>query len=616
MPIDTNGVFARSNNSFSEPVIGTTISPADAMALFDDFDAALNGDLGTSTTSLDIATVVGAGTATLVTQTSKRLVPGRNVKAFSAAAPTNYIAGVVSTYTAGSLVMTGETSGGSGTVTDWVIWISGASGATGAAGPVGATSGIKQTYSTTTTDADPGNGTFRLNNATPASATAAYLDNLDSGGATVSGIFDLWDDSTTTVRGIVRFEKSTDPTVWAQFQVTGSIVDGTGYRKVTLANGSGSGAFTNGNTFAITFTRTGDAGAGTGTVTSVVAGTGLTGGTITATGTIAIDGTFGFRNRVINPSGQIWQTSPTTSIADVVYDFDQWITLTQTNPITASQQTNVESGTPYMMRSLQANASAQRFGRIQWLEAANVLDLRGQTVTLSARVRMSASTTLRYSVIEWTGTADSPVLDVVNDWTSGTFTTGNFFKATTTTIAGASSTALTANTAASVSLTCAVSASANNVALMFWTYSTQAQNVTLDIGKVQLEIGSSATPLAFRSIQDELNLALRYFKRFSDGVGQYLVIVQAVSATDTIGPILFVPHMRIAPSIAVSAAGDFALRDASGTPLTCTAVTLISANTRTARLRGQVTTGLVAGNATSFESQSAGSPTLDLSARL
>jgi len=122
------------------------------------------------------------------------------------------------------------------------------------------TVGIKQAYSSTTTDADPGAGTFRLNNATPASATAVYLDNLDFAGSTVSGIIDLWDDSTSTIKGILRLEKLTNPAVWAQFNVTGSVVDGTGYRKLTLASGTGSGAFTNTDPFAITFYRNGDKG--------------------------------------------------------------------------------------------------------------------------------------------------------------------------------------------------------------------------------------------------------------------------------------------------------------------------------------------------------------------
>jgi len=142
----------------------------------------------------------------------------------------------------------------------------GSPGATGATGP---SPGIHQAYSTTTTDADPGAGIFRLNNATPASATAAYLDNVDAAGAVVSGIIDRWDDSTNTIKGFLRVEKSGDATVWGEWNVTGSIVDGTGYRKLTLASGAGSGTFTDADVFAITFTRAGDKGAdgaGTGDV--------------------------------------------------------------------------------------------------------------------------------------------------------------------------------------------------------------------------------------------------------------------------------------------------------------------------------------------------------------
>ena len=137
-------------------------------------------------------------------------------------------------------------------------------GDTGSTGATGDSNGIKLAYSTTTTDSDPGAGVFRLNNATPASATAAYIDNTQAGGASITAILDTWDDSTSSTRGYVRFEKTTDPTVWAQFRVTGSIVDGGGYRKVTLTGGAGSGAFTNGDSFAISFNRTGDAGAGSG----------------------------------------------------------------------------------------------------------------------------------------------------------------------------------------------------------------------------------------------------------------------------------------------------------------------------------------------------------------
>ena len=220
----------------------------------------------TSATSL----AIGTGSKVFTTQSGKDIGVGQFVLATSDADPTtNYMLGQVTAYSSTTLTVDVTVIGGSGTLADWTIRVSGSAGATGSTGATGATSGIQQTYSTTTADADPGAGIFRLNHATPASATAAYLDNVDASGATVSSIIDLWDDSTTTTKGYIRFEKSTDPTVWAHFAVTGSVVDGTGYRKLTLTSGTGSGAFTNTNTFAITFFRSGDKGAdgvGTGDV--------------------------------------------------------------------------------------------------------------------------------------------------------------------------------------------------------------------------------------------------------------------------------------------------------------------------------------------------------------
>jgi collagen type VII alpha len=182
-----------------------------------------------------------------------------------------------------------------------VTGATGPTGVTGATGPTGSTVGLLLAYSSTTTDADPGNGIFRLNHATPASATAAYLDNLDNGGATISGIIDLWDDSSSTVKGKLRAQKASDPTVWAEWNVTGSVVDGTGYRKLTLASGGGSGAFTNTDLFAISFTRTGDLG-----TTGATGPTGVTGAT-GPTGPTGVTGATG----PTGPTGVTGATGPT-----------------------------------------------------------------------------------------------------------------------------------------------------------------------------------------------------------------------------------------------------------------------------------------------------------------
>jgi hypothetical protein len=122
--------------------------------------------------------------------------------------------------------------------------------------------GTRLTYSTTTTDSDPGAGTFRFNNATFASITQIYIDNTDAGGSTITALLDLVDDSTTTAaRGIIRLQKTGDPTVYRDFTVNGAVVDGTGYRKIPVTPIQSSGTWTNGNSFSFTFFRTGNAGA-------------------------------------------------------------------------------------------------------------------------------------------------------------------------------------------------------------------------------------------------------------------------------------------------------------------------------------------------------------------
>jgi hypothetical protein len=104
--------------------------------------------------------------------------------------------------------------------------------------------GLFYLFSDTTTDADPGAGYIRLNNADPTLATAAYLDVLDANGATVSAILDSWDDeATAAARGQLWLRGIADPSTFHAYKLTGSVVDGTGYRKVALTYIGGSGSF-------------------------------------------------------------------------------------------------------------------------------------------------------------------------------------------------------------------------------------------------------------------------------------------------------------------------------------------------------------------------------------
>lgn len=234
-------------------------------------------------------------------------------------------------------------------------------------------------------------------------------------------------------------------------------------------------------------------------------------------------GVLAARNRIVNPMGEYMQTGLASAAADGAYTgFDQWYALTQSGAVTPSQLTDVESGTPFMMRLTQAQATAQRFGLAQPLEMLCVRDLRGKAVSLRARIRCSAATTIRWAVVEWTGTADAITRDVVNDWTNATFATGSFFIATATAIVGKGSVAVTANTLTDIVANAlgTVSGTMNNLILFLWTDSAQAQNVTLDIGNVWFG-GGGGVPAIFDPPHpgEDLRACQRYYcKSYRVGV--------------------------------------------------------------------------------------------------
>lgn len=132
----------------------------------------------------------------------------------------------------------------------------GATGATGANGVVGFNINFD---SSTTTNADPGNGDVRFNNATLSSVTQAAIDDLDADGTDISAFIATLDDSTNAVKGIIKFFKKSDPTNWVTFALTG-ITDQTGYTQLALTYSDHNGSFTNTDPLAFTFSRAGDMG--------------------------------------------------------------------------------------------------------------------------------------------------------------------------------------------------------------------------------------------------------------------------------------------------------------------------------------------------------------------
>ena len=95
--------------------------------------AAGAGYAATSTTSLPI----GTGSTTFATQAGLAYTAGARARASSAADGTNYMEGLVASYSDTVLAIDVDTTGGTGTHADWDINLAGNVGATGATGPQG-----------------------------------------------------------------------------------------------------------------------------------------------------------------------------------------------------------------------------------------------------------------------------------------------------------------------------------------------------------------------------------------------------------------------------------------------------------------------------------------------
>jgi hypothetical protein len=290
------------------------------------------------------------------------------------------------------------------------------------------------------------------------------------------------------------------------------------------------------------------------------------------------------KNLLINGDMRVWQrqNGGAAAAANGVYGVDRWYHLNQSAGVTISQLADAENSTPSMLRITQPNASAQRFGVAQAIEGRNCKFARGQTVALSARVRCSNSTTLRYAILEWTGTEDAVTKDVVNDWTSGTYTAGNFFKASNMVVTAVGSLALTANTFATLTtLVATLGSSLNNLIVFLWTESTQAQSSTLDIGKVQIEEGAAATAFERQSWAKRVEDCERYYQKTynldtAPGANTYNGAVGGPAThTDRVkSTFIFRTRMRGVPSITLWDPGTAnttnAVRDDSNTQIAFT----------------------------------------------
>lgn len=203
---------------------------------------------------------------------------------------------------AGPTGVTGAT-GPAGTGTTGATGVAGPTGVTGATGPTGVTGargGSSFTFSTTTTDSDPGAGVLRYNNATIGSVTQLFIDDVNTGGTDLQAWYATWDDSTDGSKGYVIVQPRDSTAGWQNiFLVTGAVTDDTGYFKIPVSYVSGTLPSNNAE-ITVDFYRTGNVG-----TTGPTGVTGVTG----ATGPAGVTGVTGATG-VAGPTGVTGATGP------------------------------------------------------------------------------------------------------------------------------------------------------------------------------------------------------------------------------------------------------------------------------------------------------------------
>jgi len=172
------------------------------------------------------------------------------------------------------------------------------------------------------------------------------------------------------------------------------------------------------------------------------------------------------------------------------------------------------------------DTTTQKLGIGQCLWGTDTLPLIGSVVRVGMQVKVTATTgTVRCALLEWTGTKDAATRDVVNNWSSTTYTTGNFFKSTSFTLNGITSVAISSSsTWYNLDLVSgAISSSANNLILFIWydqDISTSLDKNTegLFIRKPVMVQGSAPASWVYPQYASELQkMQRRFCKTFQSG---------------------------------------------------------------------------------------------------
>lgn len=291
------------------------------------------------------------------------------------------------------------------------------------------------------------------------------------------------------------------------------------------------------------------------------------------------------KNEIINGGFSLWQrqaVDPTsaTSYSDDSYSADQWYILTQTGAVTDKRRLGPLTS-DFGAELNQSQASAQRIGRAQIIEGVHSQPYRSRPIRFSCKVLSdTASTVIRVAILDWLGTADAVISDVVNDWTSGTFTPGNFFLSSGNHIGviGTANVTVAASTWTDLVITGTVSSVNTNIIVFVWTENVLASGKTFAVSECVLCDGVDPVPFIPPDYQAESIRAQRFLKVFygANGNKVRLFTGMAIDATSHYR-FLYTPPVpfRVVPTLTATAT-DWQVLITSGVDLSALSLDTLS----------------------------------------
>jgi len=254
-----------------------------------------------------------------------------------------------------------------------------------------------------------------------------------------------------------------------------------------------------------------------------------------------------WHNYLINGGFEFFQRGQlnavtTAAVLDGTYAAaDRWFWITNAGGVgsptyTFKQVDASAEGTGYAAEIVTSGGTNTRYICLsQIVEARATYALRGRTVRFQARVKQASSTaTWKAVLINWTGTADTSIAkNLVNNWSSTTYTEGNFFTTNGSyDIAAVGSDTVVGTSYTDVAVTGTVSSSANNFYVALFCITGNA--TTADITKCGLYDGADARDWLPRAPGLEVELCQRYYEKSYD--------LGTAPGTTTTTEIVFIPH--------------------------------------------------------------------------